>query len=130
MSGTVPGPRRAHSATLIGTRLYIFGGGEVGGKPTNDTFVLDVGTDLTLIAALTFPQRSSPGPASRRRITLRNREGMGLLMPVSAHRPRRFHSATAIGNKIAVFGGSDTKEVFSDLCVLDTGVFLCYGATH
>lgn len=46
VSGTVPGPRRAHSATLIGTRLYIFGGGEVGGKPTNDTFVLDVGTDL------------------------------------------------------------------------------------
>lgn len=32
-----------------------------------------------------------------------------------------FHSANAIGSKIVVFGGSDTKEVFSDLSVLDTG---------
>lgn len=43
VTGTVPSPRRAHSATLIGTKLYIFGGGETGGKPVNDTFVLDVG---------------------------------------------------------------------------------------
>lgn len=44
VTGTVPGPRRAHTATLIGTRMYIIGGGEAGGKPTNDTFVLDIGT--------------------------------------------------------------------------------------
>lgn len=34
-----PGPRRAHSATLVGKDLYIFGGGD-GRKALNDIFIL------------------------------------------------------------------------------------------
>jgi len=45
-SGHGPGPRRAHTATLVGHKIYVFGGGD-GKKALNDVYILDTGTTNT-----------------------------------------------------------------------------------
>lgn len=42
-TGHGPGPRRAHTATLVGSKIYVIGGGD-GRKALNDVFVLDTGS--------------------------------------------------------------------------------------
>lgn len=52
VGGSGPGPRRAHTATLIGSnKLYIFGGGD-GNKALNQVFVLDTGIVMSPIPLL------------------------------------------------------------------------------
>jgi len=92
VTGTGPGPRRAHSATLVGKDLYIFGGGD-GRKALNDIFILD--TDL---------------------LAWRNCEVKGDVPP-----PRGYHASCLLdNNKILVYGGSDGQECFSDVAIFDT----------
>jgi hypothetical protein len=42
VSGQQPGPRRAHTLTVVGQKLYLFGGGD-GASALSETFVLDIG---------------------------------------------------------------------------------------
>jgi len=92
VSGTSPGPRRAHSATLLGRDLYIFGGGD-GRKALNDIFILDT-------EAFTWRACNVKGDVPP---------------------PRGYHAACQVdNNKILVTGGSDGQECFSDVCILDT----------
>lgn len=50
-SGQQPGPRRAHSASLIGTRIFIFGGGD-GAFALNEIFTLDTGIFFLIITCI------------------------------------------------------------------------------
>jgi len=91
-SGAIPGPRRAHTGTLINkNKLFIFGGGD-GNKALNDIYVLD--TDK-----LHWDTYKTSG---------------------NVPNPRGYHSTSLIGaDKVWVFGGSDGSEVFSDMSILD-----------
>lgn len=42
-TGRAPGPRRAHSAVLLGKHIVVFGGGD-GSKALNETYTLDTGS--------------------------------------------------------------------------------------
>ena len=92
MNGTPPSARYGHSAILAGPRMIIFGGKGPGDKCYKDIHALDP-------VALTWFQ----GP-----------EGSG-------SPPARFgHSASLVlGSKMIVFGGTDGKNFFNDVNVLN-----------
>lgn len=46
VNGTPPVPRHSHTATLVGNRIFIFGGWG-GNWRLNDLWMLDTGTHLT-----------------------------------------------------------------------------------
>jgi hypothetical protein len=92
-SGSIPPPRSGHSATLIGNRMFIFGGGDPSTGLWNDLYALKLET-FTWEFYPTF----------------------GFVCPS----PRAGHSATVSGRKLVVFGGGDSVQVFNDLYVLDT----------
>lgn len=56
VSGQGPGPRRAHTATLVGNKIYVFGGGD-GKKALNDVFALDTGLRTADASGALHPQR-------------------------------------------------------------------------
>ena len=92
ISGTPPAPRYAHSAVLAGSKIIIFGGSGAKGKIFRDLHALDPVT-------MTWLQ----GP-----------EGIG------SPSARYGHSAVLVNEtKIFIFGGTNGKEYFNDLFVLD-----------
>ena len=91
-TGTPPPPRSGHSASLVGERMFVFGGGDAR-RALNDLHVLD-------LAAMAWSRPSDTG----------------VLPP-----PRGGHAAAAVGTLIAVFGGaSPDGHGFNDLHLLDT----------
>eukprot|EP00850_Spirogloea_muscicola_P016538 SM000135S26982 [mRNA] locus=s135:38563:48888:+ [translate_table: standard] len=89
IDGSAPSPRSSHSATAVGTKIYVIGGHGKGG-PLNDVYVLDT------------EKRSWSKPRV-------------LGQPPTA---RCAHSAVAVGDRIAVYGGySDKTE--NDLWFLE-----------
>jgi dynein heavy chain len=91
----VPSPRGSHSATLIGSQMYIFGGYGGGGysrKDFNDMSVLDLDTWewRPIEATGSFPD------------------------------PRSGHQAVAVQEKIYVIGGWNSMVQFDDMYVFDT----------
>jgi hypothetical protein len=93
--GTVPAPRRAHTAEYYRGRIYVFGGGN-GTEAVNDVWALDVGAHAH---------------ADRMRWDK---------VAVSGPRPcaRGYHTANVVGSVMVVIGGSDGKECFSDVWCL------------
>jgi len=95
-SGLTPSPRRAHSATVVGTSIYIFGGGD-GKNPLNDLLVLDT----EKLHWSTITPRDPPQPGG-------------------------YHTALTYGNSIHIFGGIDMDDVnscvYGDLSSLVTGL--------
>ena len=90
-SGRAPGPRYGHTATVVDYKIYIFGGRGPSGLLYNDLWCLDVETwKWTLMPSTTAPPLARAG-----------------------------HSAAAVGNKLAFFGGWDGSAVFNDLWVYD-----------
>ncbi|KAN0045305.1 hypothetical protein ACTA71_005682 [Dictyostelium dimigraforme] len=89
--GCIPNPHRAHSATLVDHRLFIFGGGD-GPNYFKDLYILDTNT-LTW----TKPTTLGNGPG-----------------------PRRAHTANLIGKLIYIFGGGDGNKALNEVYVLDT----------
>lgn len=91
--GLAPSPRAGHSMTLIGKKLYLFGGGTMNNQYLNDIHAFSTET-------LRWEQLTVQG------------------FPPSA---RVMHQATAYQNKIIIFGGDDQNLGFSDqLYVFDT----------
>eukprot|EP00741_Cyanophora_paradoxa_P009104 tig00000145_g8816.t1 len=86
-----PSPRRGHSATLVGNKIIVFGGVGPDAQLHNDLHILD-------LDSLTW---SLP-------------TGVGGAPPTG----RYGHTATLVGNKIVIFGGSG-DAVYNDLHVLD-----------
>ena len=59
-SGQIPGPRYGHSAHILGSRMFIFGGKGPNGTTYNDVYFLD------LVEWIWVPVNSvSPGPTPR-----------------------------------------------------------------
>ncbi|KAI0244378.1 hypothetical protein L0F63_003636, partial [Massospora cicadina] len=87
-----PNPLRAHSATLVGDRIFIFGGCNPQAC-SNDVYIFDTDTMYW-----SHPQTAGTPPA-----------------------PRRAHSATLVeGLGLLIFGGGDSSQYYNDLHVLDT----------
>ena len=146
MSGEIPPPLRAHTATLVDRKLVIFGGGQ-GAHYFDDVYVLD-----TTMRRWTKPNPARPDmlkPAPRRAHTavyyrgktwiFGGGNGMTALndvwtleitpaneyiwepVKISGPKPscRGYHTANLIGSIMVVVGGSDGKECFSDMWYLN-----------
>ena len=149
MTGDLPPPCRAHTATLVDRRIFIFGGGE-GPSYYNSLYILD-----TVSRKWTHTNPPEPLPLPRRAHTTvlyRNKlyifgggNGVKALndvwsldtsVPVERMRwellkthgekpgPRGYHTANLVGNIMIVIGGSDGRDCFSDIWVLNLGMTL------
>lgn len=94
VSGTPTPPLRAHTTTLIGSNVYVFGGCD-SKACFNDLYVLDADAFYW----------SHPYVVGE--------------VPV----PLRAMTCTAVGKKLIVFGGGDGPTYFNDVYVLDTANF-------
>ncbi|XP_043576122.1 rab9 effector protein with kelch motifs isoform X3 [Chiloscyllium plagiosum] len=95
INGTPPTPRTCHGSTAaIGDCLYVFGGGDKGAEPVQDTqlYMFDKAT-------LSWSQQSTEGnpPA-----------------------PRHGHVMIAVGSKLFIHGGLSGDTFFNDMHVIDT----------
>mmetsp|Transcript_30923 Transcript_30923/g.40838 ORF Transcript_30923/g.40838 Transcript_30923/m.40838 type:complete len:719 (-) Transcript_30923:201-2357(-) len=91
IAGKCPEPRAGHTASLVGKYLVIFGG-STGRKWLNSVSCMDT-----------------------ERWTWDDKINIKGTPP----RGRSYHSATVVGNKIVIYGGSNYKSCFEDLVVLD-----------
>ncbi|GAX78252.1 hypothetical protein CEUSTIGMA_g5694.t1 [Chlamydomonas eustigma] len=90
---TLPRPRGGHTASLIGKRLYVFGGEDPHRRPLSDLWSLDLES-----ITWTKPETTGPVPSAR-----------------SAH------AATSYLNRyLLLFGGGTVANCFNDLFMLDT----------
>lgn len=90
-SGTKPSSRGGHTATLIGDRLWIFGGEDRSRRALGDVHCLDLSQ-----MAWASPKTTGAAPSAR-----------------------TGHTAAAHGEFLFVFGGGSTVDCFSDLKVRD-----------
>ncbi|KAI3322720.1 galactose oxidase [Xylariaceae sp. AK1471] len=106
----VPSARRAHTACLYKSGIYVFGGGD-GVRALNDIWRLDV-SDMNKMSwrLVSEPDRSSGGSGSGDR----------------ANKPkaRGYHTANMVGSKLIIYGGSDGGECFNDVWVYDVNAQL------
>mmetsp|Transcript_3402 Transcript_3402/g.8632 ORF Transcript_3402/g.8632 Transcript_3402/m.8632 type:complete len:629 (+) Transcript_3402:121-2007(+) len=92
-SGPTPPSLGGHTATLIGSSLYVFGGEDSARRPVNTLYVLD-------LESMTWSEPETVGTA-----------------PAA----RSAHVATSYGGRyLVVFGGGSVAHCFKDLQVLDT----------
>ncbi|KAG8993870.1 hypothetical protein FRB94_010319 [Tulasnella sp. JGI-2019a] len=99
--GPIPLPRRAHTAVLYKDIIYVFGGGN-GHRALNDVWALDTSVGLDRLRWECVMVNGSGGAA----------RGM---KPA----PRGYHTANLVGEVMVVLGGSDGRECFNDVWVLD-----------
>ena len=91
--GEVPEPRYGHSALLVGSRMFVFGGKGAGGRLLRDVRFLDL-ADWTW----TKVRATSAGPT-----------------------PRFDHAALLVGRKMVVHGGWDGRQrCMDDTWIFDT----------
>jgi len=135
-----PGCLRAHTATLCGDKIYLFGGGD-GQQYSGDLFVLDTNT-----MHWTKPEVNGSVPGPRRAhssclygkkiIIFGGGDGIKAINEIYSldidkmlweklvtkgdiPSPRGYHSAVITMDKMWVYGGSDGTECFSDINMLD-----------
>lgn len=129
--GSIPSPRRAHTAVWHDKRkqLVVFGGGN-GSKALNETYVLEC-KDWS---RLHWKKMETTGKKPRLR---GYRNSSPFAHVVSTSHSTRFHCAftdtmNLVGDKAIVYGGSDGVECFSDVFVLDLGKVFRYmsGQSH
>jgi hypothetical protein len=89
--GFEPTAVRAHTSTLIGSNIFVFGGCD-SKSCFNDLFVFDADC-----MAWTHPECSGDIPP-----------------------PLRAMTATAVGKKLVIFGGGDGPSYYNDIYILDT----------
>lgn len=94
----MPLPRRAHTAVLFKDTIYIFGGGN-GHRALNDVWALDVSVGIDKLQWKLIPTHGTKPGA------------------------RGYHTANLVGEVMIVLGGSDGRECFADVWVLDLGTW-------
>ncbi|VBB71802.1 Putative protein of unknown function [Podospora comata] len=103
--GRVPSRRRAHTACLYKSGIYVFGGGD-GERALNDIWRLDVSD----FGKMSWKLVSGPSPSSST-TSVTDRE----IRP----KARGYHTANMVGSKLIIYGGSDGGECFNDVWVYD-----------
>eukprot|EP00457_Paulinella_chromatophora_P002760 gb/GEZN01002765.1/.p1 GENE.gb/GEZN01002765.1/~~gb/GEZN01002765.1/.p1 ORF type:complete len:741 (-),score=48.93 gb/GEZN01002765.1/:38-2260(-) len=98
VQGTPPCPRAAHSATVVGKKVFFFAGND-GKHLFNDLHILD-----TEIMVWSRSEMSGNVPA-----------------------PRAGHTASLVGSKIVIFGGGTEMGPVNDLHILETNT-MCWEA--
>jgi len=130
--GPKPKGRRAHTAVWWNGKIWIFGGGN-GLEALNDVWCLDVGpggmgVQAPLSGSATPTSHYPPGSgprASRGSAGTETPEHRKALRWEEVHTsggkpgPRGYHSATLVGDVMIVVGGSDGKECFTDIWLLN-----------
>jgi hypothetical protein len=91
VAGFAPEPRYSHSATVIGSMLFIVGGLARKGRPYDDVHVLDLGARVW-----SMPRLTHEGPA-----------------------PRGRHTVASVGSVLFLFGGGAQGELYDDIWTLD-----------
>lgn len=91
--GDKPSARYGHTASLVGQRIYVFGGRGEDGAVFKDLYFLDTSSWCWVRVSTTSP---------------------------AAPRARFNHAAALVGNKIVISGGWDGKNCYDDLWVFDT----------
>ncbi|GJP30327.1 hypothetical protein CLOM_g741 [Closterium sp. NIES-68] len=150
IKGTPPSPRDSHTSTVVGSRLFVFGGTD-GSSGLNDLYMLDTSTNTwTRLAAQGDVPAAREGHAAARvegvvyvfggcgkagdggtvdetyynDVHVFNPDAMRwtrLATTGTAPSPRDSHSCCAWGNQLIVFGGEDSRNCYlSDVFVLDT----------
>lgn len=140
-TGKKPGALRAHTASVVDKRIFVFGGGD-GPDYFNDLYVLDTVTldwsKPTCSGTVPTPRRAhtestvgskiyifggGDGNSALNETYLLDTEKLSwtkLSCKGAVPDPRGYHTSAAVGDKVVIFGGSDTQECFSDVVVLDT----------
>jgi len=104
--GDQPPPRRAHTATLVDSKIVIFGGGQ-GPVYYDSTYIFDTIRRSWFCPA--FPDSQS---------TSQNTTPQPQESPLHPA-PRRAHTSVLYNRKIYVFGGRNGLTAFNDLWTLD-----------
>ncbi|CAE6484383.1 unnamed protein product [Rhizoctonia solani] len=101
IQGEKPMPRRAHTACLYNGRLIVFGGGN-GTVALNDVWAMDITVPFDKLRWEQIKARDGPVP-----------------------RPRGYHTCNLVGNVMVIVGGSDGRDTYDDIWVmdLDTGLW-------
>ncbi|RYH20426.1 hypothetical protein EON65_23455 [archaeon] len=92
----MPPPRYGHTAHLIGSRMFVFGGKGPKDAVYKDVYFLDL-VDWVWVPVHSI---STPPPA------------------------RFYHASEVVGRKIVIMGGWDGEEVYSDLWIFNTDSFV------
>ncbi|KAJ2915363.1 hypothetical protein MD484_g5082, partial [Candolleomyces efflorescens] len=103
LDGPHPAGRRAHTAVYYDNKIWIFGGGN-GLNALNDVWTLDLGSNHTGLVEGT--------------------EGRGLrweekITTTVKPCPRGYHTANLVRDIMVMVGGSDGKECFTDIWLLN-----------
>ncbi|KAJ1426257.1 hypothetical protein B484DRAFT_450777, partial [Ochromonadaceae sp. CCMP2298] len=91
-----PGPRYGHTAHVLGSRMFIFGGKGPGDVVYKDVYFLDL-IEWVWVPVNTISEQ--PGP-------------------------RFFHASEVVGRKIVMHGGWNGTDVFNDLWIFNTDSFV------
>lgn len=105
----VPSARRAHTACLYKSGIYIFGGGD-GVRALNDVWRLDVSDPQKMSWRLI----SNPTSGSLK----------GAVAAENKPKARGYHTANMVGSKLIIYGGSDGGECFNDVWVYDVDAYV------
>ncbi|KAH8114849.1 galactose oxidase [Phellopilus nigrolimitatus] len=136
--GDIPPPCRAHTATLVERRLFVFGGGQ-GNMYYNTLYILDTvsrrWTHISFSDAATSTSNTShmhtlsgsASDAARPAPAIAAVASAGAPEPPDAEedalpRPRRAHTTVLYKGRLVVFGGGNGAMALNDVWVLDTGV--------
>jgi len=93
--GEIPLPRYGHSAHLLGSRMFIFGGKGPKKALYNDVYFLNL-IDWTWVSV--SPSSNSPSA-------------------------RFFHASEVVGRKIVIHGGWDCQNLYDDMWIFNTDSF-------
>ncbi|GMH36106.1 hypothetical protein BSKO_03974 [Bryopsis sp. KO-2023] len=91
-SGPAPTSRGGHTATLFGSKLFVFGGEDLARRPLGDLNILDLET-----MSWSQPEMHGRVPSAR-----------------------SGHVCVAVDDFMVIFGGGSLAHCFNDTCVLDT----------
>jgi hypothetical protein len=125
-TGTTPLPRSAHSAVPLGPNKILLFGGKYLSRPLNDLYLFVNGKAAhTPPFSLHFVVALAPAYDARVRVTERTKNDWSVIKTQGTPPSPRFsHAAAMWKHYMVVFGGSDGKNIYSDVHLLDTSTSL------